>query len=440
MTLSRAAFPPDFRFGAATAAYQIEGTHLGTCGRSHWDKFAAEGGTFNNENGDIACAHYDLWPQDLDLVKQAGFDVYRFSIAWPRIQPEGSGKPLAEGLDFYDRLVDGMLERGLEPFATLYHWDLPLTLAEKGGWLNRDTALRFADYTAHVCERFGDRLKSVATINEPWCVAWLSHFEGAHAPGMKDLSAAAKAMHNILVAHAQSMKVMRELNQQNLGIVLNMEYSNPASDSEADRHAAQIHDGIYNRWFVEALSKGRYPTDIIEYLGPHMPEGWQDDMADISAPLDWLGINYYTRSNRADDGTGVFPFGKAVAGPLPKSSMGWETYPEGLEFHLKRTQADYTGDLPIFVTENGTARHDKLTDGGVDDPGRCDYFRQHLEAVRRALADGVPVKGYIAWSLLDNFEWAFGYNERFGLIHVDYKTQERTPKTSYHMFRQLLEA
>lgn len=439
MTLSRAAFPADFRFGAATAAYQIEGTHFGACGRSHWDKFAAEGGTFNQENGDIACAHYDLWPQDLDLVKRAGFDAYRFSIAWPRIQPEGRGKPLTEGLDFYDRLVDGMLERGLEPFATLYHWDLPLTLAEKGGWRNRDTALRFADYTAHVCERLGDRLSSVATINEPWCVAWLSHFVGAHAPGMRDLSAAAKAMHNILVAHAESVKVMRELDQPNLGIVLNMEYSNPASESEADRYAAQIHDGIYNRWFIEALSKGRYPADIVEYLGPHLPDGWQDDMAGIAAPLDWLGINYYTRSNHADDGTGVFPFGRTVTGPLPKSSMGWETYPEGLEFFLKRTQADYTGDLPLYVTENGTARHDVLTDDGVDDAGRCDYFSRHLEAVHGALASGVPVKGYFAWSLLDNFEWAFGYKERFGIIHVDYKTQKRTPKTSYHMFRKFLE-
>lgn len=440
MPLTRSDFPAGFRFGVATAAYQIEGTHLGTCGDSHWDKFAAEGGTHNRENGDIACAHYDLWPQDLDLVRQAGFDAYRFSIAWPRIQPEGRGRPLTEGLDFYDRLVDGVLDRGLEPFATLYHWDLPLALAEQDGWRNRDTALRFADYTAHVCARLGDRLASVATINEPWCVAWLSHFEGAHAPGLKDISAAGKAMHNILVAHAQSVAVMRELNQRNLGIVLNMEYANPASDTEADLRAAQIHDGIYNRWFVEALTKGRYPADILEHLDPHLPAGWQDDMAGISTPLDWLGINYYTRTNHADDGTGKFPFGRAVPGPLPKSSMGWETYPDGLEFFLQRTRSDYTGDLPLYVTENGTARHDRRGDDGVDDAGRCDYFRQHLRAALNAIDAGVPLKGYFAWSLLDNFEWAYGYQERFGLVYVDYETQERTPKTSYDMFRQLLQS
>jgi beta-glucosidase len=439
MNLTKADFPDGFRFGAATAAYQIEGTNFGTCGSSHWDKFARDGGTRNKENGDIACAHYELWQQDLDLMKQAGFDAYRFSIAWPRIQPEGRGRPLAEGLDFYDRLVDGVLERGLEPYATLYHWDLPLALSEKGGWRNRDTALRFADYTAHVCERLDGRLASVATINEPWCVAWLSHFIGAHAPGLTDISAAGKAMHNILLAHGESVAVMRELAQANLGIVLNMEYSNPATDSEADRHAAQIHDGIYNRWFVEALTKGRYPPDILEHLEVHLPEGWQADMDRISAPLDWLGINYYTRTNHADDGTGVFPFSRTVAGDLPKSSMGWEVNPEGLEYFLRRTHTDYTRGIPLYVTENGTARRDVLTGDGVDDPERCDYFARHLEGCLRAIENGVPVKGYFAWSLLDNFEWAFGYSERFGIVHVDYDTQKRTPKSSYHMFRKFLQ-
>ncbi|UWR23922.1 GH1 family beta-glucosidase [Sulfitobacter sp. S190] len=429
--------PQDFVLGVATAAYQIEGTRFGDVGPSHWDSFAAQGGTIGRQNGDVACAHYEKWLEDLDLIAHGNFDAYRFSVAWPRIQRDGREAPRAEGLDFYDQLVDGALARGIEPHCTLYHWDLPQALADKGGWENQDTAKYFADYCAHVSDRLGDRLASVATVNEPWCVAWLSHFLGHHAPGKRDLSAAAKAMHNILYAHGLGAAALRDLGRKDIGIVLNMEYAAPATDREADRHAAAIFDGIYNRWFIEALTKGAYPSDILEHLEPHMPVGWQDQMQTIAQPLDWMGLNYYTRSIHADDGTGIFPFGQTQIGPLPKTSMGWEVYPEGLQYFLERMHRDYTGNLPLYVTENGMALHDKVADGGVDDAQRVGYFRDHLAAALAARDAGVPLKGYFAWSLLDNFEWAFGYSERFGLVHVDYDTQTRTPKESFRFFQNL---
>lgn len=433
-------FPKQFKFGVATAAYQIEGTRLGRCGPSHWDKFAHQGGTLNKENGDIACGHFDHWQADLDLIAAAGFDAYRFSTAWPRIYPEGHGQVLDEGLDFYDRLVDGALERGIAPHATLYHWDLPMALADKGGWTNPDTARWFADYAVTVADRIGDRLASIATINEPWCVAWLSHFLGHHAPGTRDLGQAVKAMHNILFAHGCALSALRDEDHGNLGIVLNMEYAQAASEADPDQRAARLFDGIYNRWFIEGLIHGTYPDDVMEFFAPHMPQGWQEQMAVISQPMDWLGLNYYTRSIHADDGTNVFPFDKTVTGPLQKSSMGWEEYPDGLAFFLNRLQSDYTHDLPIYVTENGMAGHDVIDTGGVMDADRIRYFQRHLDAVQSAIQNGVPVQGYFAWSLMDNFEWAFGYSERFGIVHVDFETLKRTPKQSYHAFQNALQA
>jgi beta-glucosidase len=433
MPLTRNDFPEGFLFGAATAAYQIEGHGFGGAGPTHWDTFAATpGNVVRAEDGRRACDHYHRWPEDLDLLKTAGMDAYRFSTSWARVMPEGHGPVNAEGLDFYDRLVDGILERGLKPFQTLYHWELPSALADLGGWTNRDTAARFADFAEVITRRLGDRVASVATINEPWCVAWLSHFIGAHAPGQRDIRAAARAMHHILLAHGQAMTRLRAMGQPNLGIVLNFEHATPASDSPADHAAAARQDAIYNRWFIEAITKGAYPAEALEGLAPHMPKAWQEDMAEIAQPIDWLGVNYYTRHIHADDPGAPWPATRDVPGPLPKTQMEWEIYPEGLHGFLTRLARDHVGNLPIHVTENGMASADEVLNGAVHDPVREDFLFAHLDATRRAIADGANVKGFFYWSLLDNYEWALGYEKRFGLVHVDFETLRRTPKASYH--------
>lgn len=438
-SFSRSDFPEDFLFGAATAAYQIEGSSFGGCGVSHWDTFAATpGNTVRAEDGAVACDHYHRFEEDLDLIRDGGFDAYRFSTSWSRIMPEGRGAVNQEGLDFYDRLVDAILDRGIKPNLTLYHWELPATLSDLGGWRNRDVAGWFADFSEIVIRRLGDRLSTVATINEPWCVAFLSHFLGHHAPGLRDIRAAARAMHHVLLAHARSVEAMRALGQDNLGIVLNFEYANPASADKADIAAAARQDAIYNRWFAGGLFHKTYPEEALDGFGAHMPENWESDMEAIGAPIDWLGVNYYTRSNLAHDPDAAWPSIKAVPGELPTTDMGWEIYPEGLRAFLMRLHRDYTGDLPIVVTENGMANPDRVVDGTVDDAIRVDFIDRHLQAVRRALDDGVPVRGYFAWSLLDNYEWAFGYDKRFGIVHVDYDTQIRTPKASYHAFRRAI--
>ena len=292
MTNTRADFPHGFLFGAATSAYQIEGHALGGAGPTHWDSFAATpGNVVRAEHGARACEHYLRWESDLDLLAQLNVDVYRFSASWARVLPEGTGTPNAEGLDFYDRLVDGMLARGIKPALTLYHWELPQPLADKGGWRNRDIAGWFGDYTRILCDRIGDRVWSAAPINEPWCVTWLSHFLGHHAPGMRDIRATARAMHHVLLAHGTAIGVMRDLGMANLGGVFNMEWANPADDSDAARQAAARYDAIYNRFFVEGVLRGAYPAEVLAGLEPHLPQGWQDDFAAITAPLDWLGLN-----------------------------------------------------------------------------------------------------------------------------------------------------
>jgi beta-glucosidase len=432
LSLSRADFPEGFALGASTAAYQIEGTRWGGVGPSHWDSFAATpGNVVRGENGDVACDHFNRYPEDLDLVRDGNFDVYRFSTSWTRVMPDGrTVNP--EGLDFYDRLADAIVERGLKPSVTLYHWDLPSALADQGGWANRDVADRFADLTRAIMDRIGDRMDSVATINEPWCVAWLSHFMGLQAPGLRDIRAASRAMHFVLLAHARSLAAIRDSHPDlRAGIVLNFAHPNPASGSDADRAATRRFDGIHNRWFIEALTKGAYPDDIRAALEPHMPADWQDDMAAIAAPIDWLGVNYYTRTTIAHAPDTVWPQFRDIPGTLPKTDMGWEIYPDGLRSMLVRLARDYTGDTPIYVTENGMAGDDHLVDGAVDDPVRVQYFDEHLRAVHDAIAEGAPVRGYFAWSLLDNYEWSFGYDKRFGIVHVDYATQERVPKASY---------
>ena len=435
MSLSRFDFPEGFLFGAATAAYQIEGSRFGGCGPCHWDSFAATPGNVKRaEDGGTACDHFHHWPADLDLLRTANMDAYRFSTSWARVMPDGvTVNP--EGLAFYDRLVDGMLERGLKPFQTLYHWELPSALADKGGWTNRDTPHRFADFAETITRRLGDRVASIATINEPWCVAWLSHFIGAHAPGLRDIRAAARAMHHICLAHGLAVDRLRSMGQPNLGIVLNFDYAQPASDSPDDIRAAACADSIFNRWYIEGITRQTYPDIVLEGLAPHMPANWQDDMAMIGQPLDWLGINYYTRHIQAAAPGTPWPSIREIPGPLPKTQMGWEIYPDGLHHFLTRMARDYVGDLPLYVTENGMANPD-LPD--LPDQVREDFLFAHLAATKRAIADGANVKGFFYWSLLDNYEWAEGYEKRFGLVHVDFNSLKRTPKTSYHALARAL--
>lgn len=433
MKYTRSDFPKDFLFGVATSAYQIEGHAQGGAGQTHWDTFAASpGNVVRGESGDLACDHLNRFEQDFDLVREAGFDCYRFSTSWARVLPEGRGQVNHAGLDYYDRLADALLERGIRPCATLYHWELPSLLADLGGWRNRDIAGWFADFTEIIMGRIGDRMYSVAPVNEPWCVSWLSHFEGHHAPGLRDIRATARAMHHVLLAHGRAIQAMRGLGMSNLGAVFNLEWAEAADDSPEAKRAADLYDGIYNRFFLGGVFNKAYPTNVLDGLEPHLPTGWQNDFETIGTPVDWCGLNYYTRK-RIAPADAAWPSLKEVPGPLPKTQMGWEIEPGALTRFLTRTMQEYTGDLPIHVTENGMASPERQQD---DD--RIDYLNQHLTAVQDALDQGVPVKGYFIWSLLDNYEWAFGYEKRFGLVDVDFETLERNPKASFHAVKSAL--
>ena len=426
-------------FGTATSAYQIEGHAHGGTGLTHWDSFASTpGNVVRAEHGQLACDHYHRFEQDLDLVAVAGLDTYRFSTSWARVMPEGRGPVNQEGLDFYDRLTDAMLERGLKPAATLYHWEMPSALEDQGGWRNRDIANWFGDFTDVIMGRIGDRMFSVAPINEPWCVGWLSHFEGAHAPGLRDIRATARAMHHVLCAHGTAIVRMRALGMTNLGAVCNFEYANPADDTEASLAAAARYDAIYNRFFMGGIFHKSYPELVLEGLEPHLPKGWDNDFDVIGAPVDWCGINYYTRSNIAAT-DGAWPNVQAVEGPLDKTQMGWEIYPDGLYEFIMRTHREYTKGLPIYVTENGMANDDSIVSGRVSDDARIAYIEAHLHAALRAIKDGAPLMGYYIWSLLDNYEWALGYEKRFGLVHVDFDTLERHPKKSFETLKRWVE-
>ncbi|MGR3492717.1 MAG: GH1 family beta-glucosidase [Shimia sp.] len=436
MMLGRSAFPEGFTFGAATAAYQIEGHAQGGAGPTHWDTFAATpGNVVGAEDGAVACDHLNRWEEDLDLLAAMGADAYRFSTSWARILPEGRGAVNEAGLDFYDRLVDGMLARGLKPFHTLYHWEMPSALSDLGGWTHPDVAHWAADYTEVIARRIGDRVHATATINEPWCVAWLSHFEGHHAPGLRDIRAAARATHNVLRAHAAMMERLRGLGIGNIGICPNFHGCEPQTD--ADTQATARARAIHNRLYVEPLFNGTYPAEALEGIEPHLPRNWQDDMAAISASMDWMGVQYYTR-NLVHATDGAWPSYGMVNGDRPTTQMGWEVYPEGLHDILTTLRDAYTGDLPLYITENGMAWDDHVENGAVNDPERQAFVADHLTQMHRAIADGVQLKGFFYWSLLDNYEWAFGYAKRFGLIHVDFDTQTRTPKGTYHALKEAL--
>ena len=447
-------FPSDFVFGAATASFQIEGasTEDGR-GPSIWDTLCERpGAILDGSDGSVACDHYHRWPQDLDLLRDLGLRAYRFSIAWPRIKPNGNGEVEERGLAFYDRLVDGMLERGIEPNATLYHWDLPQALEDKGGWRNRDTAYRFAEYAALVQHRLGDRVRSWATLNEPWCSAFLGHASGEHAPGMTDPEAAITSVHHLLLAHGLAAEALHGGRRPaSVGIVPNLYRVTPASDSPADLDAARRLDGVQNRWYLDAVLTGSYPADIVEDYSRFTDMSFvrDGDLETIGARLDWLGINY-SRSFvvRGLDaprvpGPGQRPTPwvacedvEIVPNGRPVTHMGWDIEPSGLADTLARIATDYPS-IPLYVTENGSAWDDVVTDGEVHDPERVAYLESHLGACLDAIERGADLRGYFAWSLLDNFEWAWGYSRRFGLVRVDYDTQERTMKDSARRYAEI---
>jgi beta-glucosidase len=435
------AFPDDWVWGAATAAYQIEGAvREGGRGVSIWDTFSHTPGKIaNGDTGDVACDHYHRYPEDIALMRELGLGGYRFSIAWPRIFPTGSGRPNAEGLDFYRRLIDELHAAGIVPYVTLYHWDLPQALQDRGGWRNRDTALRFGEYAHTVVSELGAGVQHWLTINEPWVVGFLGHWLGVHAPGARDLPLALLASHTLLLAHGEGMSALRAEMQpgDEAGIALNLAPCQPAGDSNADLEAAEREDGFLNRWFLDALFRGRYPEDMVRLYGDAMPEIAPGDMELISQPTDVLGINYYTRSLVAYDPQTLPLQTQRVVPPGARvTAMGWEVYPEGLYQVLTRVHADYA-PRRMLVTENGAAYDDVVVDGAIDDADRETYLREHLLQAYRAVEEGVPLGGYFVWSLLDNFEWARGYGKRFGVIYVDYATQERIVKRSGRWYAEV---
>jgi beta-glucosidase len=434
----------DFVWGAATSAYQIEGA-VGEDGRapSIWDTFCRVPGAIDNgDTGDVACDHYHRWPQDIALMRQLGLDAYRFSIAWPRVMPEGTHRINQAGLDFYERLVDALLAAGIRPYATLYHWDLPQALQDRGGWPARDTAFAFADFASVIAERLGDRVSDWFTINEPLCSAWIGYLEGRMAPGERDLSRAVPAAHHLLLGHGLAAAALRggSRGPVRVGAVLNLSPCEPATDDERDVAAARRADGHTNRWWLDPLHGRGYPADMIEVYGIEPPIR-PGDLQTIAAPMDHIGLNYYFRQVVTDDPTGGVPHAKMINVPdWTFTAMGWEVHADGLEELLVRLTDDY--QVPrIYVTENGSAWPDEIEpDGHVEDKERTDYLEQHLEASARAARRGAPLAGYFAWSLLDNFEWSYGYAKRFGLVHVDYPTQRRTIKASGHRYRDIIES
>jgi beta-glucosidase len=428
-------FPHNFLWGAATAAYQIEGAwDEDGKGESIWDRFShTQGKVTNGDTGDMACDHYHRYQDDIGLMRRLGLKAYRFSTAWTRILPSGRGRINPPGLDFYDRLVDALCAANIEPFVTLYHWDLPYMLHEQGGWNNRDVAYVFADYAALMVKRLGDRVRYWTTINEPGVILFNGHMTGEHAPGIQDAKVAYQVGHHLILAHGLAVQAMRGVAPKlHYGIVLNQWMADPASDTPADNAAAQAVWDRSEPHFLDAIFKGHYPPQMYELLGKSMPAIKDGDMTLISQKLDYLGLNYYSRNLVSSSG---------IINPVPGSEyteMGWEVCAPALRRLLNKINNEY--DLPpIYITENGAAFPDEVTpDGNVHDERRLDYLRQHFIQTRLAMQDGVDVRGYFVWSLLDNFEWAHGFTKRFGLIHVNYDTQDRIIKDSGNWYAEVI--
>jgi beta-glucosidase len=434
--------PAEFVWGAATASYQIEGAaHDDGRGESVWDRFCATPGKVRNgDDGSVACDFYHRYRDDIALMRELGLDAFRFSIAWPRVLPSGRGKVNQAGLDFYDRLVDELLGNGIDPYVTLFHWDTPQVLDDAGGWPARETVDAFCEYVDAVATRLGDRVGHWITHNEPWVVSWVGHAWGHHAPGrISDTDALATA-HHLLLAHGRAVEILRRLSPgSQIGITLNLDHPYPASDDEADAAAARWVDGLHNRWFLDPIFRAEYPADMADEWAPIMPEVRDGDLTTIAADIDFLGVNNYTSPLVAADVNGGRSEIVRRQG-VEHTDMGWEVVPDGLHDLLVRLQRDYQPSA-LYITENGAAFPDvRAHDGGVDDPERQAYLEAHIDAAARAVAKGVRLRGYFTWSLLDNFEWAWGYWKRFGLIYIDYPTLERVPKGSFYWYRDLIAA
>jgi beta-glucosidase len=447
-------FPQGFVWGSATSCFQIEGAaHEDGKSESIWDRFSKADGGANikdRSNGDVACDHYHRWREDLDLMKDLGHKAYRFSVAWPRILPGGRGKVNDRGLDFYSRLVDGLLERGIAPYVTLYHWDLPQVLEDEGGWRNRATADAFVELADVVSRRLGDRVRHWITHNEPWCSSWVSHQKGVHAPGLKDWGASLTAAHHILYSHGLAVPVIRRnVRDAEVGITLNLSPAVPASRSAEDYASARYWDGFMNRWFLDPVYRAEYPADMVTEYGSlgQLPRDWSSivkagDLRTIAAHTDFLGVNYYNRFVGRSDRIPEDQNAPRTVFMAPKSDwtdIGWEVHAPGLFDVLMRVHLDYRPSK-IFITENGAAYSDGPdAKGNVADTRRVKYLRDHLVHMQRAVEAGAPVAGYFAWSLMDNFEWDHGYTQRFGMVWVDYETQKRIPKESAFFYRKVIE-
>ena len=429
-----------FLWGVATSSYQIEGA-AETDGRapSIWDTFCRiPGKVANGDNGDFACDHYNRYEEDLDLIKWLGVSAYRFSVAWPRVIPSGTGSINKAGIDFYNRLIDGALQRGIEPWLTMYHWDLPEALQQRGGWNNREIVNWFEEYANLLTSKYGDRVKNWMTLNEPLCSAWIGHLYGDMAPGIQDLQTALNASHHLLMAHGVASQVTRSnVADSKVGIVINVTPAVPATDCEADIRAARLADEFDNAWFLNPVFGKSYPSDVVEVLGksPSVHEG---DMDLIAQECDFLGVNFYFRQTiRSDATSSPLPIRAVRRANVERTAMDWEVHAPAFEEILLRIKEVYN-PKSIYITENGSAWDDQLINGAVEDESRINYLQSHLDAMFSAQKKGVPIDGYFAWSLMDNFEWAYGYEKRFGIVHVDYKSQKRTPKKSAHYYKNLI--
>ena len=431
-----------FVWGAGTAAFQVEGaTRVDGRSESIWDRFAAGvGNVADGDTGEPACEHYYRWREDLDLMRDLGLQGYRFSVAWPRVQPDGRGAVNQKGLDFYRRLAEGLRERGIVPFATLYHWDLPQALQDEGGWAERDVVERYVEYAGLVLDGLDGLVEDWVTHNEPWVTSILGYATGVKAPGLRDWASGLRAAHHALLAHGVVVREFREAGRPGrIGITVNLTVARPATPSEEDVAAARRLDGHFNRWFLDPLLRGAYPADMVELyeqrVGP-LDVVHEGDLETIAQPLDFLGVNFYRPNLVAADDSPVLGL-REVEQDAERTSMDWPVVPEALTELLLRIQRDY-GDLPLVITENGAAFEDRLDNGIVEDERRVEFLRGHIAAVEQARAEGVDVRGYYVWSLLDNFEWEWGYAQRFGIVYVDYATQRRIPKRSALWYRDLI--
>jgi len=448
-------FPEGFNWGSATASYQVEGAFdVGGRSASIWDTFSkTPGKVVRGDNGDVACDHYNRYEEDIKIMKDLGMQSYRFSIAWPRIMPNGTGEVSQEGINFYNRLIDALLEAGIQPTATLYHWDLPQVLQDKGGWGNRDIVQQFADYATVCAEAFGDRVANWITINEPWCVTWLGNFWGVHAPGLKDLDTAIAVAHHTALAHAEGTRAIRAVRPESRsGITLNM--TNYRVSDESNTELLQLRDywdSNINRWWMDAQLHGTYPENLVDFYGDKLAKVvLPGDMEMLKIDSEFLGVNYYSDSFlntptpeqiEKNEGTFVFPINSDGTSPGPHTDMGWPITPDGLGDLLIRIHKDWPEIIDIAITENGVAYDDEPDENGVvNDQRRVDYLIAHLHSVERAIEAGSPVKSYYYWSLMDNFEWAEGYAKRFGIVHINFETLQRTPKLSAQVYSKVIQS